>query len=148
MIGSAVVGLASSFGRGAINDYYNQKQFERTSGLALQQQQSSQDFTAAENEKNRQFQLGLASTQYQRQVADMKAAGLNPSVMLGGHGSASGGSMVGGRPASKTNVGQARLGLVANTAQTAMMVHACKKSGAGREFRRLLKASSSTASHR
>lgn len=41
-------------------------------------------FSADEAQKNRDFQLEMDSTKYQRQVADMKAAGINPMMAAGG----------------------------------------------------------------
>lgn len=65
-------------------------------------------FSAQQAEINRQFQERLSSSAYQRAVADMKKAGLNPALMYKGLDSAStpGGSTASGSrstpPASST----------------------------------------------
>lgn len=58
-------------------------------------EQQANAFNAAEAEKNRQFQQGMFDQQvalensaYQRKVADMQAAGINPMIAAGGAGAA------------------------------------------------------------
>lgn len=46
-------------------------------------QQEANAFSANEAEKARQFEQQMSDTSYQRQVADMKLAGVNPALMYG-----------------------------------------------------------------
>lgn len=61
-----------------------------------------QSYNSSEAQKARDFQMELSSTQYQRAVADMKKAGLNPASLTAG-GISSGGSSSGSSGASSSN---------------------------------------------
>lgn len=50
------------------------------------QAQVQRDFEASEAQKQRNWQTEMANTAYQRQVADLKEAGLNPALAFGNGG--------------------------------------------------------------
>lgn len=74
---------------------YNKKQSEKLTGAENEQNA----FNAEEAQKQRDYETEMSNTAYQRQTADMRAAGINPALMYGGTG-ASGASTPSGSSAS------------------------------------------------
>lgn len=125
-LSSILPGIASSVSGGLFSQIFglsaaereqnafNAQEAEKNRTWQAMQLQNQNAFNAAEAEKSRAFQADQAATQYQRGVADMKAAGLNPALAYGQGGAsamqgatASAGSAPSGSAASGSGRGLA-----------------------------------------
>lgn len=97
--------------------------WKSSTGQALSNAQvEANQFSADEAQKNREFQQQMSDTAYQREVADMQAAGLNPQLMY--RGSASGASTPSGASPTSVDPGQSSLnplGLLAQIQQLSLL---------------------------
>lgn len=83
---------------------WNEAMWEKAAAWNEMMWQRQADFNSREAQKNRDWQKMMAETSYQRAVADMQKAGINPILASGGVGASAGG---GGSAAS---VGGASMG--------------------------------------
>lgn len=98
-IGLAIAGLGASVGGGLLS-HFGQKDANETNAR-MQQDANNTNIEIAR--QNREWQASMANTAHQREVADLRAAGLNPIL------SATGGSGAASPAGNAATVGAARV---------------------------------------
>lgn len=93
--GGAAGGVASAGGGiiGSVLDWFNA---DKQRSWATNENVLQRDFNAAEAQKQRDWEQYMSNTAYQRQVEDMRAAGINPGLVNGSGASAPSGSAASG----------------------------------------------------
>lgn len=131
-LGLLGLGLASTLGSTGLNLWQNRK----TRSFNASEAEKARAFSALEAQKQREFEERMSSTAYQRQVEDMKKAGINPAAI----GVSGASTPVSGIPATSeaTSGYQANLNLDFNQLINSALVSTFRNKGVTNQFEKNL----------
>lgn len=75
---NSVLGATTTMANNEANRDFNSSEAQKTREFNTAEREAAQAFNAEEAQKNRDFQLMMSSTAHQREVEDLRKAGLNP----------------------------------------------------------------------
>ena len=117
-----------SGGSALVGGFLSNQGQNQTNAANLRIARETNTFNAAEANKNREWQERMSSSARQREVEDLKKAGLNPLLAAGGSGASSpGGSSASGTAATMENPMKAGLSTALEISQFAQQIQKQKK---------------------
>lgn len=130
-----LLGAAGSLGASGINYLYNTQEAEKQRDFNAKEAEKAREFNSAEAAKQRDWEQNMSSTAVQRQVEDMKKAGVNPILSSNLGGASTPGSSAASVGAATSN--NARSNVIPDIiSSSAELVHAIGSTGPKKDDRK------------
>lgn len=114
---------------------FKDKDMQRAMQMIQQISRENNEWSAQQAQKQMDFQLMMSNTAHQREVEDLKAAGLNPVLSSGGPGASTTSGAMGQTDTSNTNlIAELAMGAINAMSATAVGVAGAAGSGSGSRF--------------